>query len=86
MSLSLKPNLNSSENKHLRVEFTHILAQRIKDLRKRKNLTQEALAEAAGLHPTYLAHLEKGTYHPTAFITWKIAKALKVKTSELLDI
>lgn len=36
------------------------VARRIKSLREAKNLTQNALANNAGVSPTYIYQLEKG--------------------------
>ena len=44
---------------------------------------QEALAHEAGLYRTYVGHIETGKYSPSAYIVYKIAKALKVNVSEL---
>ena len=34
--------------------------EKIRELRLAKNLTQEALASRAGLHPTYIGGIERG--------------------------
>ena len=41
------------------------VAKRIKSLREAKNLTQNALANSAGVSPTYIYQLEKGEKSPT---------------------
>lgn len=41
------------------------VAKRIKNLREAKNLTQNALANNAGVSPTYIYQLEKGEKSPT---------------------
>lgn len=82
--LAFKTPLDSNENRKLRRKFTQQLSQRLKEVRKSKKMTQQELAEASGLHLTYVGHLELGKYHPTVFVLWKIAKALKVNISELL--
>ena len=64
-------------------EFTHNLAENIKKARKAKGMGQEALAHEAGLYRTYVGHIETGKYSPSAYIVYKIAKALKVNVSEL---
>jgi transcriptional regulator with XRE-family HTH domain len=56
----------------------------IKRLREQKGLTQEALADKAGIHRVYLAQIEAATKTPSIATLEKIAKALKVKTAELL--
>ncbi len=48
-------------------------------------MTQQELAERAGLYLTYVGHLEAGKYHPTVFVVWKVAKALGVGLDELIN-
>ena len=83
MGLSFKTPQTETENKKLRREFTKRLSERLKEVRKSKKLTQQELAEKAGLHLTYVGHLELGKYHPTVFVMWKISKALGVSMNEL---
>jgi transcriptional regulator with XRE-family HTH domain len=47
-------------------------------------LSQEALAEAAKLHPTYISMVERGVRNPTLDAAAKIAAALKVPLPELI--
>lgn len=84
-TLNFKTPLDEGQNKKLRKEFTGRLSEKIRELRKEKKLTQQELAEKAGLHLTYIGHLELGKYHPTVFVMWKIAKALGVSMDELTD-
>ena len=60
------------------------LSRRIEDLRKEKNLTQEKLAEVAGLHRSYFWDIEQGR-NISIKTAYKIAKALDVTLSELFD-
>lgn len=83
--LSIRGDLNTSENSRLREEFTQRLSERLRDVRKSKKMTQQEVAEKAGLHLTYIGHLEAGKYHPTMFVVWKIAKALGVSLDELVN-
>ncbi len=85
-TLIFKEELNESENRKLRREYTQLLSQRLKEIRKKKGLTQQKLAEKAGLHLTYVGHLELGKYHPTVFVMWKIAKALGVTMNDLTNL
>jgi len=48
-------------------------------------MTQEALAEKAGISRTYIARLELGQQDPTLGILRKLAKALKVTVGELVE-
>lgn len=60
------------------------LGRVIKDTRLRKDLTQEEVAEEAGITPNYLAIIEMGTKLPSLRVLIKIAKALGVKTRDLI--
>ena len=51
--------------------------------REAQKLTQEALAEKAGLHPTYLSGVERGVRNPSLQILFRLARALDSSVSEL---
>jgi transcriptional regulator with XRE-family HTH domain len=61
------------------------MAKRLKTLRRRRGLTQEALAAKAGLSRTYLARLETARQDPTLSTLVKLAKALGVPVTRLLE-
>lgn len=83
-SLIYKTPADVSDNKKLRDEFSKHLSKRLKEIRVSKKMTQQELAEKAGLHLTYIGHLELGKYHPTVFVIWKIARVLGVTLDELI--
>jgi transcriptional regulator with XRE-family HTH domain len=60
------------------------LAARLKALRARRGLSQEQLAEAAGISRPHVARLETARQDPTLSTIGKLARALKVKPAELL--
>jgi DNA-binding XRE family transcriptional regulator len=60
------------------------LARRIKQLRKEAGLSQERLADLSGLHRTYIGAIERAEQNVSIDNIGKIAKALKVKPSDLL--
>ena len=84
-NLTFKTPEDDGQNRKLRKEFTTRLSQKLRELRKEKGLKQQQLADKAGLHLTYVGHLELGKYHPTVFVMWKILKALGVSMNELTD-
>ena len=55
----------------------------VRELRKRRNLSQEELAHASGLHPTYLSGIERGQRNPTWRSLGRVSDALGVRISEL---
>ena len=77
--------LDEGENRKLRREYTKLLSSKLREIRKSKKLTQEDLANKAGLHLTYVGHLELGKYHPTVFVMWKIARALNISIADLTE-
>ena len=58
---------------------------KLKKLRESRGLTQEALAQKAHISRAYLARLEMGRHDPHLSRLRKLAKALRVKISELVD-
>jgi len=58
---------------------------RLQHLRLQRGLTQEALARKLKFSSSYVARLEQGRHDPPLSTVVKLAKALKVKPSELLD-
>jgi len=62
------------------------LGIRIKQLRKEKGISQEELAFKAGLHRTYMSDVERGTRNVSIRNIEKIAKALSVTPSKLLEV
>jgi transcriptional regulator with XRE-family HTH domain len=57
----------------------------VRRVREAKRLSQEQLAESARIHRTYLSGVETGTRNPTLEIVERLAKALDVTPSCLLD-
>lgn len=52
-----------------------LLGRRIKELRKARGLSQEALAEKMDGHPKYLGSVERGEQNPTIEFLMKLATA-----------
>ena len=58
----------------------------ISTLRVQKGLTQEQLSGLAGIARSHLAALESGEKIPRADTLWRIAEALSVRPSRLIQI
>ena len=59
------------------------LGLNLRKAREAKELTQEKLAEKAGLDPTYISGIERGLRNPGIKNVAKLAKSLGVTTAEL---
>lgn len=62
------------------------LGAAIRAARKAKGLSQEALAELAGIDRSYMGGIERGEHNLAIMNLLKIAHALEVKASTLLGI
>ena len=58
----------------------------VKVLREEQGLTQEDLADKAGIHRTYLSDIERGTRNVSLINIEQIALALAVPLSELFSL
>lgn len=67
-------------------EFLRKIGKRIRLLRKAQGLSQEELAELTELHPTYIGAIERATVNASIISFRKIAKALRMSLSEVLNI
>lgn len=56
----------------------------LRDLRKSRGLSQEKLAERAGIHATHVGLIERGERNPSLDVAASLAEALGMKLSELL--
>lgn len=60
-----------------------ILGETIEQLRKERKMTQEDLADMAGINSSYLAKIENGYINTTLRYLIKLSRGLKVKVREL---
>jgi transcriptional regulator with XRE-family HTH domain len=60
------------------------IGKNIQKLRKKTGITQEELADKVGVHVSYISRIERGVVNSSIEILESIAKALKVKSSEIL--
>ncbi|WP_415841513.1 helix-turn-helix domain-containing protein, partial [Paenibacillus xylanexedens] len=64
-------------------ELLEIVGARIRDLRKSRDLSQEALAEKAGFNPSYIGFIERAERNISLKNLDKIARALGVGVDQL---
>jgi transcriptional regulator with XRE-family HTH domain len=56
----------------------------VRELREARDLTQEALADAAGMTANYVGDTERGERNVSIRVLWQLADGLDVPASELL--
>ncbi|MBI4691210.1 MAG: helix-turn-helix transcriptional regulator [Nitrospirae bacterium] len=77
--------LQPDDDKEQRNMMNKSFGRKIRDIRLMKNLTQEKVAETAGINPKYLGEIERGLKGPTALVVYKLSKALEVPICEVLS-
>ena len=60
--------------------------QRVREERIKRRLSQEQLAELAGVHRTYIGMIERAEKNITLENIEKIAKALKIPLDKLMNL
>ncbi|MFL9815485.1 helix-turn-helix transcriptional regulator [Stutzerimonas sp. VN223-3] len=73
--MPLKPELSPLVN---------VFAANVRSMRLHLGLSQEALAERAGVHRTYIGMLERSEKNVTIYNIERIAMALRVEPASLL--
>ena len=63
-----------------------VLAENLKKLRNLRGLSQESLADLAGIDRTYVSLLERRRYAATVDVIENLARALNVEPEQLLRI
>ena len=69
----------------IREELTKNIGLNIRKHRLQKDVSQEALAFSAGIHPAYIGRLERGEKCPTIDTLYKICEALGISVCEILN-
>lgn len=62
-----------------------IFAKKLKELRVQMGLSQEELADIAGLHRTYVGSVERGERNISIDNMERLASALKIEIKDLLN-
>jgi transcriptional regulator with XRE-family HTH domain len=68
-----------------RTSVNQKLGKNLKRIRNEKGVTQEKLQELSGLDRGYISGVERGVRNPSIRNIERLAKALKVKVSDLTD-
>ena len=65
--------------------IVEVFGKVLRELREAKQLSQEKLAEYCELDRTYISLLERGLRQPTITTIFKLAKALNITPSQLIE-
>jgi transcriptional regulator with XRE-family HTH domain len=65
--------------------FYRALGERIAELRRKQNLTQQQLADALGLSQRTVGHYEVGRIRVQVYMLPELSDCLRVSISELID-
>ena len=68
-----------------KAEVVRLLGAQLRRLREDRQLTQEELAELAGLNYKYVGRIELGKSDPGAYVLVRLAAALRVPIGELFE-
>lgn len=67
-----------------KLDFNKALGKVVARYRNTAKLSQEELADRAGIHRTYVSQIERGLKSPTLSVLLKISKALQMTASNLI--
>ncbi|HUB06888.1 MAG TPA: helix-turn-helix transcriptional regulator [Myxococcales bacterium] len=76
----------NQDRQRLRNSLAHRLGVRIRRLRRRRAMSQEELAERAGISVSFLSMLERGRRLPHLETVVKLADVLGVTLSQFFDL
>lgn len=62
-----------------------MFGKKLRELRQRRGLTQEGLAEKAHLHRNYVSDVERGRRNISLLNILELARALNVKPAKLFN-
>ncbi|MBL9178032.1 MAG: helix-turn-helix transcriptional regulator [Verrucomicrobiaceae bacterium] len=66
------------------MKHRQVLSELLRELRQQAEMSQETLADKAGLHRTYISQLERGLKSPTLDVLDALARALGITLKTFL--
>lgn len=66
-------------------DIKELFGLRVRELRKRLDMSQEELAEKAKINPKYISRIEMGHQFPSTDILVKLAEALNVEVKDFFE-
>jgi transcriptional regulator with XRE-family HTH domain len=74
----------AARDREFEKQVAEAFGQRVRELRLEQGMTQEQLAEAAGLHPTFISNVERGYRVATIVTLLRLAQGLQLDPSKLI--
>lgn len=68
------------------VKVQDAFGKRLRDIRRRKDMTQEKLADLSGLSIQYIGEIERGKRNPSLTSIETLATALGMSVADLFDL
>lgn len=65
--------------------ITQTIGRKLRQYRQKQGYSQEALADRAGLHPTYIGQVERGEKNITVETLGKITAALEIPITAVFE-
>lgn len=85
LPLFLQKSYSSRVMTNLNKQFLLFLGKNIRQMRERRNISQEEFGKAVGVHRTYVGMVERGEKNITIFSLRRFAEALGVRVRDLID-
>ena len=81
----LNRSTNQAKSIPMKTEHLKRFGAHIRYLRNQQQLSQEQLAEKAGMHRTYIGMVERGERNPALLNLIRLAEALEVSLTSVMD-
>ncbi len=73
----------ASQDRQAELRVAKQFGANVRAARYAADMTQEALSEASGLHPTFISNVERGYRVPTIVSALKLAEGLSIDVGDL---
>ena len=81
----MKAKIASKKSATAAQEITQYLCRRVKELRRQRGWSLDALSQASGVSRSMLSQVERNQANPTLAVTMRIAQAFDLSLGELVE-
>lgn len=82
---TMKAKIASKKSATAAQEITQYLCRRVKELRRQRGWSLDALSQASGVSRSMLSQVERNQANPTLAVTMRIAQAFDLSLGELVE-